>query len=235
MRRGFRRLLIVAILVAVACFAPGAILRWSIGQSVAAKMPELIGPARSYSIGVSGGLFEIIQGKLDKVDIRGSGVNLSNGVAVDRLDVGLQGLRFKPNRTVTDIRSADFSASVTEQNLTDFFASSRPDMPGAKITLDDGKLSLSASPRIFATRTPVSLEGTLRIVDGKKLILVLSRLRARGIRVPGFVRGRIMRDINPVLDTGQLSMGAKLNSVDISNGAIIITGTADVKQVLGKG
>jgi len=229
MGRGFRRLFIAAILVAAVCFAPGAILRWRIGQSVAGRMPQLIGPARSYSVGVSGGLFEIIHGRIDKVDIRGSGVNLSNGVEVDRLDVGLRGVRFKPDRTVTDIRSAEFSAWVTEKNLNDFFASSRPDMPGAKITLDDGKLSLSASPRIFATRTPISLEGTLRIVDGKKLILVLNRLRARGIRIPGFMRRRIMHDINPVLDTQKMGIGARLNSVDISDGAIRVTGTADVK------
>lgn len=233
-KSGSGKWLITLIVIAALCFGPSAVLRWKIGHSVAAKMPELIGPARSYSVGVSGGLFGILQGRVDKVDIRGNGVKLANGVVVDRLDIDLKGIYFKPDQTVTDVKTTDFAASVTEQNLSDFLASSRPDMRGAKVSLDDGKLFLSASPRVLATRTPVSIEGTLRIVNGSKLNLVLNRCTARGICVPGFLRGRIMHDVNPVLDTQQMGIGAKLNSVEISDGAITLTGRADVKQALAQ-
>ena len=233
-QRRSRKWLIALIVIAAICLAPGALLRYLIGQSVAAKMPEMIGPARSYSVGVSGGLFEIVQGRIDNIDIQGNDVKLANGIVIDRLDVDLKGIRFKPDQTVTDVATTDFSASVTEKNLSDFLATSRPDMRDAKISFDDGKLLLSASTRVLATRTPVTIEGTLRIVNASKLNLILNRCTARGICVPGFMRGRIMHDVNPVLDTQQIGMGAKLKSVNISDGTITITGNANVRQALVK-
>jgi hypothetical protein len=233
-KNGRKRWLIVLIVIAAVCFAPGAVLRWKIGQSVEAKMPELIGPARSYSVAVSGGLFEIIRGRIDKLDICANDVKLPNGLVLDQLDADLKGIRFKPDQTVTDVKTTDFAAIVTEKNLSDFLEGTRSDMRGAKVSLDGGKLCLSASPRVFAARTPVSIEGTLKIVNGSRLNLVLNRCVARGICVPGFIKGRIMHDLNPVLDTEQMGIGAKLNSVEISNGAITVTGKADLKQALAK-
>ena len=229
-----RKLLWILLMIAAIIFSPGAILRWKIGQSVAAKMPELVGPARSYSAGVSGGLFQMLCGRIDSINIRGKGVKLASGVQLNRLDINLTGVRFKPDQTVTSIESTVFSASVTQRDLNYFFATSRPDMSNAKISLDDGKLALSASPRVMAVRTPVSLEGTLQIVKGTRLNLVLNKLRARGMRVPGFVRGRIMRGINPVLDTQQMGIDAKLSSVKIDDGKLTASGSADVSKALAK-
>lgn len=217
------------------CLSPGALLRSKIAQSVAAKMPQLIGPADSYSADVSGGLFSILRGRIDKIKVRGNGVKLSNGVKLDRLDINLSGVHFKPDQTVTNVENTDFAGTVTEHDLNDFLAKSRPDVPHAKVVLEADKLSLSASPRILAIRTPVSMEGTLQIGNETKLNLVLKRLRARGIPVPGFVRGRIMHDINPVFDTTQMGVPAKLSTVAISDGAISLTGTADVKKALAGG
>lgn len=226
----FKLLLIVAI-----CLAPGVILRWVIGQSIAAKVPKMIGPSQSCSASVTGGVLDIVHGKIAKVTIRENNVKLSSGVTVDRLDIGINGVRFKPDQTVTNVQSTNFKASVSESSLEEYIATSRPDMANAKVTMSDDKLVISASPRMFATRTPVTLEGNLRIVDNTKLYLVVNSIRARGMRIPGFMRGRVMHDINPVLDTQKLGIGGKLTSVKISDGLINLTGTADVSQVLTKG
>lgn len=224
--------LIALVLVAAICFAPGAILRWQIGRSVAAKMQWVLGPAKSYSVGVSASLLDIVRGHISTLDIRGNDVKLSTGVTVDRLDIDLKDVRFDRNQAITGVKSTDFAASVSEHNLTDFLTASRSDMRGAKVTLADGKLTLSASPRVFATRTPVTLEAGLRIVNHTKLWLDLRKLRARGMRVPGFVRGRIMHGLNPVLDTDQMGVPAELTSVKIDGGEISLTGKADVQKAL---
>ena len=223
----FKLLLIMAI-----CLAPGIVLRWVIGQSIAAKMPQLIGPAQSNSASVSGSSIDILQGKIAKVNLHSNKVKLSSGVTVDSLDVGLMGVRFKPDKTVTEIQSTNFTASVSEDSLEKYIAASQPDMANAKVTLSEDKLTISASPRMLATRTPVTVEGTLRIIDRTKLYLVVNKIRARGMRVPGFMRGRVMRDINPVLDTQKLGIGGEFTSVKISCGKIDLTGTADVRQAL---
>ena len=230
-----KRLVVVLAIIAAICFAPGPVLRWKIGQAVAGRMPELMGPARSYFADVTGGLVGILRGRIDKVDIRGSGVKMPNGVQIDRLDVGLKGVHFKPDQTVTEVEGASFAASVTEDDLNDFLATSRPDLHGGHITLQQDKLTLTANPKILFLRTPTKVEGTLSIVDGTKLYIILKRVSTRGIRVPGFVRGRIQHDVNPVLDTEPMGIGAKLRSVEISNGAITVTGTADVSRAIAKG
>jgi hypothetical protein len=218
----------------VLCFGPGAFVRWKIEQAVKEKLPDMIGPARSYTVSVKGGLFEIIKGHIAAVNIRGNGVRLANGLTIDRLDIRLQGIKFKPDQTITDVQSTDFAAVVTEQGLSEFLTNARPDMKDSKISLADNRLTLSASLRILATRTPVTLECSLRIDEATKLNLVIDRLIARGVNVPGFVRGKLMHDLNPVFDTQQMGIDAKLRSVQIANGAITLTGNADVKGALAQ-
>lgn len=222
----------IILMIAIVCLAPGALIRWKIEQTVQGKVAGMLGTARSYSTSVSGGLFEILGGRLKQVDIRGNDVKLSNGVVVDRLDVELSGVHFKPDKTITSVEKTAFAASLSEASLNDYLRSSRSDMSDANVSLVDGSLCLTAKPRILAMRTPVRVEGTMRIVQGTKLYLVLNRLSARGMRVPGFVRGHIQHDLNPVLDTQQMGMGAKLTKVAITDGEITLSGTADVKQAL---
>ena len=225
--------LLIILIVAGLCLSPGAILRYKIGQSVAAKMPQLIGPADSYTVGVDGGFFGIIRGKIDKLTIHGKGVKMSNGIHVEKLDVVLMGVHFKPDQTVTKVDKTTFDASVTEKNLNDFLKESRRDVPNQKVVIDAKKLPLSASPRVLGIRTPVTLEGTLQIADSTKLNMVLDKVRARGVTVPGFVRGRIMHDINPVMDSTKMGMPAKLKSVTLGKGRITVTGIADITKALG--
>lgn len=226
--------LIGVTLIAAICILPGSILRWKIGQSVAAKMPELIGPAQSYSADVTGGFIGILRGRIEKIDITGRKVKMSNGVIVDRLDIALSGVHFKPDQTVTRVESASFAASVIEDDLNNWLATSRPDLHDGHIAIENGKIIVRAKPRVLLLRTPVKVEGTLRIIENNKLYLVLKTVSTRGIRVPGFVRGRIEHDINPILDAEQMGIGAKLKSVNVTNHAITITGTADVNKALAK-
>lgn len=224
-------LILVVVLVGIV-FLPGMALRWAIAQSVKNKAPEMIGPARNYSVKVKAGLFDIIQGKIPSLVIRGKDVRPSTGVAIDRLDVELKGIRFKPDQTITDVQSTDFIASVSETSLSDFLNTHRPDMKNAKVSMEDGILLLSASPKIMATRTPVTLQCTLKIVDNIRLNLEVNRLIARGVKVPGFVRGKLQHELNPVFDAQQIGLDARLNTVGIANGAITLTGNADVRSAL---
>ncbi len=225
--------LLITLIIAGLCLSPGAILRYKIGQSVAAKMPQLIGPADSYTVGVTGGFFGIIRGRIDRLNIHGRGVKMPNGTRVDKLDVVLTGVHFKSDQTVTKVENTSFDASVTEQNLNDFLRESRPDVPNAKVVIDPKKLTMSASPRVLGIRTPVTLEGTLQITEDTKLNMVLDKVRARGIVVPGFVRGRVMHDINPVMDSTKMGMPAKLKSVTLGKGQLTVTGVADISKALG--
>lgn len=223
---------IVPLAILAIFLSPGALIRWKIEQAVVEKAPGLLGPARSYSASVTGGVIDIVRGRVPKIRLRGNEVRLENGIVVDRLDVILSGVRFKFDQTITGVDSAEFSASLSQKNLRDYVRKSRSDMAEAEVELSSGKLVLSAKPRVIGIKTPVLLEGTMQIVDNTKLNVILSKLTARGIRVPGFVRGRIQHDINPVMDTTQMGMQAKLTKVEIKKGEITLSGTADVKQAL---
>ncbi len=184
---------------------------------------------------MTGGAVGIARGRIEKVNIAGRDVKMTNGVVVDQIDIGLAGVHFKPDQTVTRVEDASFAAHVTEADLNTWLTAFRPDLHGGHVTIEDGKLTLTAKPKVLLLRTPVKVEGTLQVVNGTKLYMVLKRVSTRGVRVPGIVRGRIQHDINPVLDTEQMGIGAKLKSVRVSEGAITVTGTADVNKALVKG
>lgn len=224
--------MLVPVMILFICLSPAAFVRSKIEQSIEAKAPSLLGPAKSYNVSVTGGLLGIIRGQLEEIDIRGNDVRLSNGVVVDRLDVILKGVRFTRDQTVTDVHRTSFAASLSEHNLEDYLRRSRSDMADADVSLGNGKVSIAAKPRIMLIKTPVRVEGEIQIVQATKLYVILSSLSARGVRVPGIVRGHIQHNLNPVLDTAQMGMGMKLSKVAIRKGAILLTGTADVKRAL---
>lgn len=227
-----RKLLISAMIIGTACLTPGTALRSMIGKAVANKMPEIIGQADSYTADVNGDIVDIALGKLEKVDIHGKGVKMANGMVVNRLDISLTDVHFKLDQTITKVKSTNFKAQVIEDDLNNWLATARPDLRNAHITLNSDKLTVTAKPKVMLLRTPVKAEGALQIVDQTKLYMALDKFSTRGIKVPGMVRGHIEHDINPVFDTEQLGIGAKLKSVRILNGAITITGTADANKVI---
>lgn len=173
-----------------------------------------------------------MRGKLPRISIRGTDVRLKNGVVVNRLDVMLKGVHFKIDQSISDVDNTTFTALLSQDHLRNYLRASRSDMSEADVTLSDGKLMLTAKPRVMGIKTPVKVECTMEIVDNAQLKIVVNKLSARGVKVPGFVRGRIQRDANPVLDTREMGIGAKLTKVTIAKGNIALCGTADVKQAL---
>ncbi len=223
---------VVPLLVLLIILSPAALIRSKIEQSVAAKAPELLGPARSYSVDVTGGFIDFMRGRIKRVYIKGKDVRLENGIVVDSLVVNLSGVHFKRDQTITGIDRTTFTASLSERHLQDYLRKSRSDMSDSEVSLPDGRLVLRAKPRVMAIKTPVKIEGKLQIENGTRLNIILSNASAVGIRVPGFVRGRIQKSVNPVMDTKKMGMQGKLTKVEIKKGHIALSGTADVSKAL---
>lgn len=227
------KIVLPVMIVLALCLSPGAAIRTKIASSVAASAPDMLGPGK-YSVDVTGGLIGLLRGRIEKIDIHGSDVKMSNGMIVDRLNVGLNGVHFKRDQTVTKVESTGFAASVSEDNLTDYLRASRGDMKEAEITLADGRLCYAGRPRVLGLKVKVKAEGTLDLDGNTKVHMSLCKCSGAGIKTPGMVRGWIERRINPVFDATQMGVDAKLKSVEVAKGAIALAGTADVNKKLAK-
>lgn len=231
MRRKMALFIVLAVVALVGGIAilGGALARQTIERAVANELTTAIGPARSYSVHASGSLKQLARGEMTGLRIRGRDVQLSSGVIVDELDVNADGLVMDlRSRQIVSVRKTCFVAQVSEAGLNNYLVNGHPEVPGLSIALADGSLTLRGRPRMLGIKVPVQLDGTMRVSSGTRLMLDLHKLKAVGVKTPGFVRNSIERRINPVMDTTDWAFPTTLTSATITDGKLTVKGNLNL-------
>ncbi len=209
----------------------GGDIRRKVEKGIAESLPDLIGPAKSYKVSVSGSTMQMLRNRISGIEIVGEGVALKNGVEVTRLDVSLKGVEFSPkSRTITKCESTVFSATLAQQELTQYLKKKYPDVPDLSVLLEDGCLSAAARPSLLGVTARVEAESGLKISSGCKLVLDLRKVTMAGLPAPGFAREYIEKKLNPIFDASKLGYDATISSVSIQRGRLVITGGLDMTK-----
>ena len=210
-------------------------IRGNIERGIAEALPEKIGPAKSYSVKVSGSTLAMLSGKLSGVDISGEEVRTSKGVTVARLNVSIKDLLVDTGtHVIKKCGSAGYSASIAQEELQRYLIKTYPDIPDLNVSLMSGYARVLASPALAGVKVNIAAEAKLDIREGRKLALNLTKIDVAGLPTPGFAREYIERKINPVFDIADLGFDARLDSVRIDPGSITLAGTLDLLKAMGE-
>ena len=231
MRRRCGCLVVAAILLGVGLWAgyryASGLVERRIEREVAARIPSVIGAQGEYKVTAAAGLAGAAGGRIESVRIEGRDVRLKSGIKLKQLDATLSGIRMdRAKRAITKIEKAEFTASITGDELNAFLSRKYPDIP-SRAVLHDGYVTVTARPRVRGVRMRVEADAAMEIEDGTRLVLRVRKVASGGLAAPDIARRYIEQRLNPVLDLSSLGFKSHLTSVTIRPDAVTLSGTGD--------
>lgn len=231
--RYFALALIVVAIIISGC--SDSAIRDKVEKSVAESLPEYIGPAESYTVKASGPTLPMMQGKLNKLDIIGINVQMPNGMRVARLNVVIPDISFDVNKkTLKRAGITEYTASISESELTRYIAEKYSKIPNLSVSLSDGNIGLFAKPGIYKLRLAVQGNADLIVRKDHILALDLKKLNVGGIAMPSFAVGLLESQLGTIFDAKDLGFDAKIKSTTIGPGTLTLNGTLDLMKMMEK-
>ncbi|MGC8862746.1 MAG: DUF2993 domain-containing protein [Armatimonadota bacterium] len=221
----------LAVIMLAGC---GSGIRHRVENGIARSLQKRLGPAREYSVRVSGSTMSIISGRIDSVDISGQEVRLAKGITVSRLDVSLKGLVVDTaTQEIRKCARAAYLARVSEEELQRYLVRRYPDIPGLTVTLLNDQARVTATPGVAGVTVTIAADAVVAVREGRQLVLDLKKINVGWVPTPGFAREYIGKRINPVFDAADLGFDAQIESVRIEPGVAVIAGTLDLVGAIG--
>jgi len=207
-----------------------------IESRVERRLPEIIGPADSYKVDVSGRTAAMISGKLSKMIICGKGVTLQRDLKVDDLIVEMRGVRFDTETNeLVSVEETTFEAVLSQKSLTRLIAKKRPELKELKVELRDSKATVSTRPSVLGLSAGLSLTGVLHLEPKNKVSFIPDRISVAGLPAPGFAVDYVSERINPIMDLSLAKFPAEITELTVSTGRLTVCGKADLNRGLGAG
>jgi len=231
--RGFRRVGFLAAAAAVAAIlssgCANSLVSGTIERRMKEKLPELLGPADSYELEVSGGTVPMTRGRIDELVIRGRGVQVMPDFQVDELIVRITDLVAASDGAIKSVGGVTFEALATQARLNDYLVRSK--QKEMTIELLEDRLLVNARPRLLGIPASVRVTGPL-LPDGAKLNLKIESLEVIGVGVPSIAADFVEWKVNPVVDMATTGFAPHLRAVEISPQGIRIRGAANIAAAL---
>ena len=152
-------------------------------------------------------------------------VLLPMGLRVARVDVaGSGGAVEDATFALTLAAPGTLVAEVLEAELAVFLETQAPGgIHDFSVRAQDGKLYVRAKKTLLVD-LKITAVASLRIVDERQLWIDVEAVDVMGAGAKNLVQGQIDK-INPVLDAADLPLAARLTSVEVGDGKVVLRGT----------
>ncbi|MDO8683276.1 MAG: DUF2993 domain-containing protein [Armatimonadota bacterium] len=207
-----------------------------IEAGVAKRLPDIIGPADSYEVSVSGRTTKMISGRISHMTIHGKGVRPAGDLFVDDLIVDMRDVEFDTDKDrLSEVGETTFEATLLEKSLNQYVSTRQPDLKDLKITLKNGKATVYTKPNIIGSfiSASITITGCAELGPRNTVNFVPDKLSVAGISMPEIAIKFVTERINPVMDMSLAKFPATIKSVSIIDRGIKIKGIADLKNGLG--
>ncbi len=199
------------------------------------SLPNVIGPARSYRVHVTGSAEDTLGGHLSDVSVDGEDVLLHGSLRLDTLHLVLKGVEVK-GKNVTHVRSALFTATMEEASIDEYLAGEAPEdepLRGTRVTLSDNNLVTITSERVvLGIGIPFHMTGPIRLNGDQLVEIDPSRLVVAGIPISGRPLNFLKRRFETAADLSTLAFPIHLTAIQSTRGKLIISGIADISEIL---
>lgn len=198
-------------------------------------LPDLLGPARQYRAHVESAPDRTVQGRLARVTVDGDDVELPNGLLLDQLHLELQGVEVDTGRRrVEKVREARFTANISEATLNHFLVGEMPEgetIRNTRLGLSDNMVTITAERVVLGLGVPFRLSGPVHLT-GRRVELDPQRLVVIGIPISGRPLQFLLQKFEAGVDLSVLPFPVQVTDVQVRQGAVLLSGTADVETIL---
>lgn len=161
------------------------------------------------------------------VDVNLRGLILPMGLRVDSVKLSGDGLQisYSPFKASSK-EPANLEVFVSEQDLSSFL-NNMPNLGLKNISVEakDGTLHIRATKTVLIDVKAYAV-CSLRIQNSSKLFIDLESVEILGVGPKHLIQSQLDK-INPIVDVEDFPIQATLDSVEISNGGIILRGRAE--------
>ena len=204
-----------------------------IESRVERRLPDIIGPADSYEVSVSGRTPKMLSGRLSELVIHGRNVQLQPDLNVDDLVVEMRDVEFDTGKNeLTGVGETAFSAVISGKCLTRFIVKRQPDLKELKIELRPGKATVRVRPSLLGLSAGVAITGGLEVAPSNKISFIPDKMSVAGLPIPERALNFVSERINPVMDMSLASFPAQITRIAVMAGRIRVEGTADLRRGL---
>jgi len=233
-RKLFRFLPLLLTLILPACNRP---VNREAEKRVKAVLPDLLGPARQYSVRVDGGWDRTLRGKLRKVAVEGFDVELSSGLVMDSLRLDLQDVDVDIDRKqVRSVGAARFVATISKKTLDEFLAGESPEgetLKNTRVTLEaNNRVTISSQREVLGVGVPFTVSGALSLAGAQRIGFDAQGATVARVPIPGFLVNFLKDRFVNGIELKSLSFPVELQSVETRPGLLILSGTADAAAML---
>lgn len=234
MKRGTKITMAVCILIgAIGC--ADRVVKNEVEKTVTGSLPNLIGPADSYSVRASGSGFRIINGHIRGLTITGTNVHLRAGVTLATMEADISDIALDTHtRQIRSIGATEFSGSMSQTELTRYLASRYPKIPALKVELGDNLATISVRPGISGFSMGISASAAVQVRSETIVGLDLKSLKVAGLSTPSIAREALDPLLDSLFDANDLGVDAKVKSATVTPGYLHMTGTLDLMKAMEK-
>ncbi|MBI3948575.1 MAG: DUF2993 domain-containing protein [Armatimonadetes bacterium] len=196
------------------------------------RLPEIIGPARSYRVNIRASSdLSVIGGRLREVHIEGRRVRIGGQWPVDYLRVTLERVRVDVSREVLEeVGAARFQAGIAPPTLVQYVESGQENLRDVRVLLRSGRLVITGRYLLVRVWTPFEITGSLQLLGRTRIGFHTEGARAAGIRVPDALIRQVERRLNPVLDVSGALLPIDLTEIAVRPDAVVVSGIPDLKD-----
>lgn len=228
------RAALIALLIALVAAAGAAQLY--LPPLVGARLEGALAQALQVDSGVDARLsatpaVRLLWGYVDRVDITAEGAHL-DGLRVDQVRIEGNRVRIDPSElrrtgrlVVLDADRLDVSFEVAEADLDQFVKGYARGMPAdLEAALGDGSIRLHGELALFGRTFPMTVEGSLEVVNATRIDFVPSRIVVDTMQVPRFVLEGAMQvdELRVGLDVGRFPVPLEVSAVVLQPGWLTV-------------
>jgi len=225
------------ILLAAGCTRP---VNRAAERKIRDALPTFIGPARIWTAHVENAPERTARGKLSRVIIDGAGVEVRKTIRLSRLHIEMHDAVVDVGRSrLKSVGRTTFEATVAERDLNEYLrAAASPDdsVRIRSVRLGNNRITLDSAYRLLGRDVGFSAEVEPRLANPSRLEFDPERFSLLGVRIP--LPGAALRWISSRLTDGfdfsTLPFPVAIASVQVTKGAVEVSGTADVMLSLNE-
>lgn len=216
------RALVVAGVAVLGVLAIPLLIGWRLEEPVRSALH-----ARGASVRLVGSLTWPLTGRFARLDVEVRGARLGD-VVVDETVLSLRGVQVDVLRAVVlrrlVVRHADGGRAVLRVRSEDLRQAVKdlPAVRDAAVSVRDGTVYLAATVDLLGQPVPVEVRGTLRALDGRRVVMHVEQMRVGRVQVPPAVAAVLAAPLNPLLTVDRLPVPLVIRRVEAGEETITV-------------
>jgi len=219
---------LISMLLVLGC---GRAINRTAERKIRETLPGLFGTAKQYRVHINNPAERTLSGRFRQVSIEGTDVMLPNGILLDGLSLNIKGIETADNR-IKKVQEVRFTLTFSESTLNEVLAQRMPSgqaFTNPQFTFRNNTITITGQHSKFGI--PLRAIGRLYLNVEQRLALDL-KASVIGMPISASSLAPLKKNFEQAVDLRVLPFPVQITGVEVSEGRLKLSGTADINTVL---